>query len=196
MARKTRSLGSPSLFLQLHIGWVSRTAAQVFLRRSSPRREQDAPGNHLAVLAMQSRGIFEEPQAVFHSKPSRQERNFLLQRLVGKMSWGDARYHRQRRNSSRTTSNIRQKGAFFVRVWSRQFGRTGWWCWNGPNCQLPTQSSNLSLSLEPGTESFDAETAGELGTFAAISGAETALPREFDRQVATEPANVSLGKKR
>jgi hypothetical protein len=32
---------------------------------------------------------------------------------------------------------------------ARPFWRTGWWRRKGPNCQLPTQSSNLSLTPEP-----------------------------------------------
>jgi hypothetical protein len=32
----------------------------------------------------------------------------------------------------------------------------------GPNCQLPSQSSNQSPTLEPGTEFFDAETGARI----------------------------------
>src|ERR1700730_14506405 len=38
-----------------------------------------------------------------------------------------------------------------------------WWRRYGSNCQLPTQSSNRSLTLESGTEIFDAETGGRNG---------------------------------
>ena len=41
--------------------------------------------------------------------------------------------------------------------------RTGWWSWNGPNCQPPTQSSNRSLTSESGTEFFAAETGQQNG---------------------------------
>jgi hypothetical protein len=60
-----------------------------------------------------------------------------------------------------------------------RFGETGWW---RRNCQLPTQSSNLTLTPEPGTEIFDAETGGRNGPIPAIAGAETAPTREFGRR--------------
>ena len=44
-----------------------------------------------------------------------------------------------------------------------RFRRTGWWRRYGSNCQLPTQSSNPSLTPESGTEIFDAETGGRNG---------------------------------
>jgi hypothetical protein len=65
---------------------------------------------------------------------------------------------------------------------------TGWWRRKGPNCQLPTQSSNLSLTPAPGTEIFDAETGGRSGPIRGdCSGPKIQVPISKTR-VAKETA--------
>jgi hypothetical protein len=51
---------------------------------------------------------------------------------------------------------------------------TGWWRRSGPNCLLPTQGSNQSPNLEPGTEFFAAETEAQDPPFRLLeTGIET-----------------------
>ena len=58
-----------------------------------------------------------------------------------------------------------------------RFGR------NGPNCQPPTQSSNRSLTPSQERKFSMQRPAPEMASFAAISGAETALISEFGGHV-------------
>ena len=52
--------------------------------------------------------------------------------------------------------------------------KTAWWRRSGPNCMLPTQSSNQSPNLEPGTEFFAAETGAQTPPFRLLeTGIET-----------------------
>src|SRR6266481_4041607 len=51
-----------------------------------------------------------------------------------------------------------QKRPIWRRVGNARFAETGWWRRSGPNCLLPTQGSNQSPNLGPGTEFFAAET--------------------------------------
>jgi hypothetical protein len=59
----------------------------------------------------------------------------------------------------------------------------GWWRLSGPNCMLPTQRSNRSAVLAPGTELSGAETGPELASFALNARAETAVAKKICRHV-------------
>jgi hypothetical protein len=59
----------------------------------------------------------------------------------------------------------------------------GWWRLSGPNCMLPTQRSNRSAVLAPGTELSGAETGPELASFALNARAETAVAKKIGRHV-------------
>jgi hypothetical protein len=71
---------------------------------------------------------------------------------------------RDRQRQKQAARSPQKKASFrSFTVW--RFGKTGWWRRKGPSCQLPSQSSNQSPTLEPGTEFFDAETAARIRHF-------------------------------
>ena len=88
----------------------------------------------------------------------RRERNFWMRRQRAK--------NRRQNAHTSTETKIReligrkspQKRPIWRLIGNVRFAETGWWRRSGSNCLLPTQGSNPSPKLEPGTEFFAAET--------------------------------------
>jgi hypothetical protein len=64
-----------------------------------------------------------------------------------------------------------------------RFRRTGWWGWYGPNCQLPTQSLNRSLTSSQERKFSMQRRQAELAIFVVNMRPETAHIKEFGRHV-------------
>src|SRR4051795_6717754 len=64
------------------------------------------------------------------------------------------------RNPKNSSQDPRRNGLFRS---TTVFAVRQWWRLSGPNCMLPTQTSNRSPIPEPGTEFFAAETADRIG---------------------------------
>src|SRR5205085_2448878 len=67
------------------------------------------------------------------------------------------------RNPKNSSQDPRRNGLFSIDHGFRRSAKLGWWRLSGPNCMLPTQTSNRSAIPEPGTEFFAAETGGRIG---------------------------------
>src|ERR1700726_284976 len=119
-------------------------------------------------------GIASVMRSEASSRLSRWERNFWMRRRGAK--------NRNQKAPTRAETKIRegsgrksaQKGPIWLRIGNVRFAETGWWRRSGPNCMLPTQSSNQSPNLEPGTEFFAAETGAQNPPFRLLeTGIET-----------------------
>jgi hypothetical protein len=91
----------------------------------------------------------------FALKSGRRERNFWMRRQGAKNSRQNARTPAETKIPGSERSEIPAETLYLASYRKRAV------CGEGPNCQLPTQRSNPSPPLEPGTESFDAETGAQ-----------------------------------
>src|SRR6202790_1637578 len=116
----------------------------------------DSPGSRITVA--QKSELPAQVRSNFVLKPARRERNFWMRRQGAKDRRQNAPTAHRDQIRELSGRKSPQKRPIRRRIGNVRFAETGWWRRSGPNCMLPTQSSNQSPNLEPATEFFAAET--------------------------------------
>ena len=116
-----------------------------------------------ALLASQDSQNSRQPTGIGRQNPAAGNGIFGCRDGRLKIGLRDRKGHRRPKEWNDTGRKSPQKRPVLNRPRNLRFGRTGWGRQKGSNCQLPSQSSNRSLTFESGTEISDAETGGRNG---------------------------------
>lgn len=120
-----------------------------------------------ALLTPQGSQNFWQPAGVGRQNPCRGERNFWMQRREAKNRPERPRTSPETERVERYQRKSQQKRPNESRRRHLRFRRTGWWGWYGPNCQLPTQSSNRSPTPTQERNFLLQRPGAEMGSFAS-----------------------------